>query len=670
MSHILRVGIAGRLYLSVAIIGLFIGLLIWFTQHSSAVLRAQNAKAAAASAAMVDALEFERDFTMLRRDVDQFIESGNESHGRSAVDARTKLQAEIKQLQGNPSFVGNASVKTFLAAFASYDQLINTGFALRESRALIVASDLQPSAARIREAITDARVKAMEDGQFELAASLGASQEQFLLARLNVTQFLGDLNPTRAQFSERQLDTFVRNLTTTIGNLQDVSMGESLRAALKDAQGLVVALKRVVAAAAELDGLVKGDMTRFANDAVAAVEAFRIEQQARSTEAQAQAAATIASNDKVVLVLSVMALIVALLAGVYTARSVAIPIQNITGVMRRLADSDFVTAVPYTKRRDEIGAMAAALEVFKQNALRISQMEQERFEDERRAAAERQSSLIAFAEQLKNATGAIVQTVRASAHQLESSAHSLSRSASGTLGMAEAVATSAVAASNGVDVVSRSSGQLAMSVAEISSQMSKSTQIASSAAAQAGETRNRIDALEVATRRIGDVVDLIRTIASQTNLLALNATIEAARAGEAGRGFSVVAQEVKVLADQTEKATHEISDQITAIQRGTGEAVTMISTISDTITQMSQVAFAIAAAVDEQHAVTQQIADNATSAARGTAEVTQAIGQVNASAQDTGTAADQVLAATVALTQESDNLSREIENFVARVHAA
>ncbi|MGL4727514.1 MAG: methyl-accepting chemotaxis protein [Bosea sp. (in: a-proteobacteria)] len=670
MFRFVRVGIAARLYVSVAIIGLFIGLLVLFTQHSSKVLREQNAKAANTTVGIVEALELERDFTMLRRSVDRFIETGNETYGKAALAARDKLQGDVKQLLHDQSLAGNAHVSAFRKAFEAYSDLIGTGFAARESRGIIVSSELEPAALRIREAITAARAKAMEDGKLELAASLGVSQEQFLLARLNVAQFLSDLIPSRARLAERQLDLFRRNLTIIASNPYDDAMGQSLRAALKDAEGLVVTLQRVVAAAAELDGLVKGNMASFANGAVAAASAFRNEQETRNKDAQAEAAATIARTNQVVLVLSVLALIVALLVGVYTARSVALPIQNITLVMRRLADSDFAVAVPFTQRRDEIGAMAGALEVFKENARKISQLEQQRFEDERRAAAERRASLIEFAEQLKGASGAIVQTVLSSARQLENSAHSLTHSAAGTLDMASSVATSAVSASNSVDVVSRSSGQLAVSVAEISNQMSKSTEIVSSAAQQAAETRSRIDALEEATRRIGDVVDLIRTIATQTNLLALNATIEAARAGEAGRGFSVVAQEVKVLADQTEKATHEISDQIAAIQRGTGEAVTMISTISDTITQMSQIAFAIAAAVDEQQAVTQQIADNATSAARGTAQVTQAIEQVNASAQDTGAAAEQVLSATVALTQESDNLSREIESFVARVHAA
>jgi methyl-accepting chemotaxis protein len=665
-----RFGISGRLYASVAIISLFIGLLVWFTQRSGEELRGQNARSTAASLTMVEALELERDFAVLRREVDRFIDTGLETYGKAALASQRGLERYLGQKTQDERFSGNAHIRAFQKAFDAFGAHMTTSFAAREARGLIVTAELEPRGQRIRETMTAARAKAMEDGRLELAATLGVSQEQFLLARLNVTQFLADLNPARARLAERQIDLFRRNLLVVSGNPYDEAMGEALKGALKESEDFLGTLQRVVTAAAELDSLVKGDMAREAAAALQSASAFRDQQTAQNREALSEAVATIARIDWTVMTLSLLALGMALAVGIMTARSVAGPIQRITQTMRRLSQGDFSVSVPYTQRRDEIGAMAAALEVFKQNAERVTLIEKERFDDERRAAAERRASLIDFAERLRGAAGAIVQTVLSSARQLEDSAHLLSQNAAGTLDMAGAVTASAVGASHNVELVSRSSGQLAVSVAEISAQMGKSTQIAEAASTQAVETRGRIDELDAATRRIGDVVGLIRTIATQTNLLALNATIEAARAGEAGRGFSVVAQEVKVLADQTEKATHEIGEQIASIQRGTGEAVAMISAISDTISQMSHIAFAIAAAVDEQQAVTQQIAESATSAARGTAEVTQAIEQVNISAQDTGAAAEQVRSATVALTQESDNLSREIDSFLAQVHAA
>ncbi len=670
-----RIGISARLYLSCLVISLFIGLLVWFTQQSSDVVREQGQRSVNASASMTDALEIERDFVQLRRHAERFLDTGIADYGKTAEKLRDELRVRLRSLEQtiSPAIAQNGTggqLKAFSESFTSFVETLSVAFVSRESRDLLVVSELEPRGQKVREAITAVRAKATEEGKLELAASLGAAQEQFLLARLNVTQFLADLNPARARLAERQLDLFRRNLAALSGNINDAAKTELLQSAQSEVAAFTSALQRSVTAAAELDALVKGDMAKYAGAALAAASAHRAEQKAQQVDALETSASAIARSEKAVMIISGLAFALALLGGIYTVRSVAHPIQHVTGVMRRLADSDFSVAVPFTGRKDEVGEMARALEVFKENARRITEIEKERFEDERRAAVARRESLIAFAEQLRSAAGAIVQTVSASAQQLADSANRLTSAASGTLEMASTVTASAIAASDNVDAVSRSSGQLAVSVAEIGTQMTRSTEIAASAAEQATQTRERIHELDVATRRIGDVIGLIRTIATQTNLLALNATIEAARAGEAGRGFAVVAGEVKQLADQTERATHEISDQIAAVQRGTNDAVAMIGAIGETITQMTSIAFAIAAAVDEQQAVTRQIADSATLAARGTADVTQAIEQVSMSAQDTGAAAEQVQAATVELNAESDKLSREIESFIARVHAA
>jgi methyl-accepting chemotaxis protein len=188
--------------------------------------------------------------------------------------------------------------------------------------------------------------------------------------------------------------------------------------------------------------------------------------------------------------------------------------------------------------------------------------------------------------------------------------------------------------------------------------------------AQTGKTDARIAELSVAAGRIGDVVKLITAIAEQTNLLALNATIEAARAGEAGRGFAVVASEVKQLATQTAKATDEIGTQIASMQAATQESVTAIKEISGTIGRMSEIATLIAAAVEEQGAATQEISRNVAQAAQGTAQVATNITDVSRGASDTGMASSQVLSSAQALSRESGRLKSEVEKFVRTVRAA
>lgn len=211
---------------------------------------------------------------------------------------------------------------------------------------------------------------------------------------------------------------------------------------------------------------------------------------------------------------------------------------------------------------------------------------------------------------------------------------------------------------------------MASSIAEIGRQVDTSTRIAKEAVAQAEATDQRIAVLTAAAGRIGDVIALINAIASQTNLLALNATIEAARAGEAGRGFAVVASEVKELAAQTAKATQDISEQITAIQSATNGSVAAIKEINGTITNIAQIATAIAAAIEQQDAATREISRNIQQAAMGTSQVAENIEQVNNGAAETGSASSQVLSAAQALSMNSNRLKLEVGRFLETVRAA
>jgi len=207
-------------------------------------------------------------------------------------------------------------------------------------------------------------------------------------------------------------------------------------------------------------------------------------------------------------------------------------------------------------------------------------------------------------------------------------------------------------------------------VLEIGRQVAESTKIAGKAVEQANHSGATIQSLAAAAQRIGDVVELINTIAGQTNLLALNATIEAARAGEAGRGFAVVASEVKALAEQTAKATGEIGQQILAIQAATKESVESIQEIGATIASVNEITTAVAAAVEEQGSATAEIARNVQEAARGTQDVSSNIGGVSQAAGETGQTATQLLEAANQLSQQSETLRSQVEGFFATIRAA
>ncbi|RYH56159.1 MAG: HAMP domain-containing protein, partial [Alcaligenaceae bacterium] len=356
--------------------------------------------------------------------------------------------------------------------------------------------------------------------------------------------------------------------------------------------------------------------------------------------------------------------LLALMAGVSR------PIIQMTAAMAQLAKNDLTVGIDGSNRRDEIGAMASAVQVFKDNAIRVQALEAEQKENEIASAARRKTEMSKLADDFEGAVGQIVQTVSSASSQLESSASTLSRNADRSQQQTSAVAAASEEASTNVQSVASATEEMASSVNEISRQVQESARIANDAVDQARKTNNRVSELAKAAARIGDVVELINTIAGQTNLLALNATIEAARAGEAGRGFAVVASEVKALAEQTAKATGEISQQITGIQGATQESVEAIKEIGDTIGRMSEIASTIAAAVEEQGAATQEISRNVQQAAQGTQEVSSNITDVQRGAGETGAASAQVLSAAQALSGESGRLRTEVSKFLDTVRAA
>jgi methyl-accepting chemotaxis protein len=346
------------------------------------------------------------------------------------------------------------------------------------------------------------------------------------------------------------------------------------------------------------------------------------------------------------------------------------PLATITHTMQRLVQGERGISVPGTDRKDEIGSMARAVQVFKENADEMDRLRDERSASEARAAAQRRADMQKLADEFQAAVGGIVQTVSSASTQLEAAAGTLTRTAEVTQEMSGSVAAASEQASANVQSVASATEEMTSSVNEISRQVQESAKIASAAVKQADQTDARINELSQAAGRIGDVVKLITAIAEQTNLLALNATIEAARAGEAGRGFAVVASEVKQLASQTAKATDEISSQIAGMQSATQDSVAAIKQISGTIGRIAEIASTIAAAVEEQGAATQEIARNVGEAAKGTQQVASNITEVNRGASETGSASAQVLSSAQSLSRESGSLRAEVDNFLATVRAA
>jgi methyl-accepting chemotaxis protein len=384
----------------------------------------------------------------------------------------------------------------------------------------------------------------------------------------------------------------------------------------------------------------------------------------------AAAGSEIAASERISISAGMCAALVLVGAWLFSFLTIARPTRALTRAIEELANGNFTVALPGLDRKDEVGGLAVAVERFKVVSEKKARAEAEaKLEQDRLAAELRKTDMRKLADSFEAEIGEIVQTVSSASTELEASASSLTSTAERAQQLATVVAAASEEASANVQSVASATEEMSTSVNEIGRQVQESARMAGEAVDHARTTTARVGELSRAAIRIGDVVELINTIAGQTNLLALNATIEAARAGEAGRGFAVVASEVKALAEQTARATGEIGQQITGIQAATEESVSAIGQISSTIERLSEISSTIAAAVEEQGAATQEIARNVQHAAQGTRQVTSNIVDVRRGAAETGSASSQVLCAAQSLSTDSSRLKSEVRKFLENVRA-
>jgi methyl-accepting chemotaxis protein len=411
----------------------------------------------------------------------------------------------------------------------------------------------------------------------------------------------------------------------------------------------------------------------------AATTVNKLEQQGEElSEAYRKAAETaedtvsamLSETMKVTTILGLLSFLIGSVLSVLISRSIVKPVTAMTDAMGRLAEGNLTIEIPATDHRDEIGDMAKAVQVFKDNAIRIEQLNREQEEAKARAAAERKRMMHEMADNFEAQVMNVVSMVSTSAEEMKMTSQSMSSAASDASSQATTVAAAAEEASMNVQTVATAAEELSASITEISRQVSEAARISEQASEEADRSDRMVQSLAQAAAKIGDVVGLINAIASQTNLLALNATIEAARAGEAGKGFAVVAGEVKSLAHQTGRATDEIRSLIAEVQAETDRSVAAIRNISVVVSQVRDISAAIAAEVEEQGAATQEIARNVEQAAQGTEEVSSNIVGVTQSAATTGAAANQVSSSAGHLAQNSVLLRSAVSEFLTTVRAA
>jgi methyl-accepting chemotaxis protein len=614
--------------------------------------------------------DVDAEFQALRRLVLIYSDSGSPAVraniDKMATAIRNDLAASTTAILAEER---RAIAREAQAAFEEYMRNLERLYALYEARDAAVERGMNELGLQARTALTNAMDGAIAAGEYRAAAYAGKAQEQLGLIRLNAMRYLVKPDPALIQTAERQ----ATELNQHLAQARDAASGER-RTSVEQAAAIIprylAALRQGTEAVRAMDELVNTTNARVAERMAERIDTLKDRQQAATKQISSQAADAVQESIATMLTLSAVALVLGLLIAFAIAKGITGPVGAMTAAMRRLADGDLGTEVPSKANKDELGTMAQAVQVFKDNAIRVKALEDEQAALEAKAAAEKKAAMAALADRFEAEVGTVVASVSSTAEKLQVSAGAMSTTAEETSRQATAVAAASEQASTNVQTVASAAEELSSSITEISRQVAESSRITAQAVEDVRHTGETVETLALAAQKIGDVVKLISSIASQTNLLALNATIEAARAGDAGKGFAVVASEVKNLASQTAKATDEIGGQIAEIQTATGASVEAMRAIGQTIAKMNEIATGIASAVEEQGAATQEIARNVQQAAAGTNEVSSNIAGVTQAASDTGTSASLVKEAATTLGTHAGDLRRSVTGFLAEVRAA
>ena len=617
-----------------------------------------------------DAASIEIDVARFRHHMEQFLRTGRREEAEAALREAEKLDADVDRgvaMAATPEETAQFKhLGEVVARLASdFDRLRM----LEEERSALASGVLDQAGPRLAGELQDLTESLRRTGQTETATLAAAALTDALQARLHANLAL-----------VRQEKAEADAVGSAFGALK--TRLAALRAAVPD-PALVARVEQAMASAAAYetgvrDGLrLDGEIGVLLRDVIS-VEGAQIDEDAETLRnaaiaqeraIDAEVHATIANAETLALAMGAGGILLGLGLAWLIGNGIARPIVAMTAAMRRLADGDKSLEVPARDRGDEIGGMAAAVEIFRRNAIEMDRMtEAQRAEDARKAARQEaiETNIAGFQEKV----GTILGTLASASTEMQHTAGTMSATAEETARQATAVAAASEEATVSVQTVASATEELAASVEEIGRQVDQSQRIAGDAVQQVEATHGTVQGLADAAERIGDVLKLISDIADQTNLLALNATIEAARAGEAGKGFAVVASEVKNLANQTARATEDISSQISGIQGATGNAVKAIQGIGGVISQVSEIASAIAGAVEEQSAATQEIAQNVQQAATGTSEVSANISGVSEAASDTGAASAQVLSTAGDLARQAETLRTEVDTFLESVRTA